>query len=304
MRYIFDWLDYNLTKEDKMKNITVYERVIIPLLVFLAFPGSIIAVEGAPSAYVLIFQGSEYDSKLGSAVDYFFNEVLKPQDSLLIITPQKPYNYSPQTRQSQSPAQMIQITKDVLKRDISMGAASYKSILEQMEIIVDSLASGGAEGRSLLVQYRQLLENLRNIRKWNDDIFIKLAQMLQQNKGENHIFIFYQTELRIIPDRNALNKLRNDPELKFDVSEAFEAENFGDVIGVEKVSQALKGCRAKLHFIYLKIKQRRRQGMEEKEFSGDIFNAFSKIAGETGGQVETSSRALPALKKIVGEMKK
>ena len=287
-----------------MKNISVYGRVLIPLLVFLAFSGSIIAVEGAPAAYVLIFQGSEYDSKLGSAVDYFFNDLLKPEDSLLIITPQKPYNYSPQTRQSQSPAQMIQITKDVLKRDISMGAASYKSILEQMEIVVDSLSSGGAGGRSLLVQYRQLLENLRSIRKWNDDMFIKLAQMLKANKGENHIFIFYQTELRVIPDRSTLNNLRNDPELKFDVSEVFEGENFTNVIDVEKVSQALQESNVKLHFIYLKIKQRRRQGMEAKEFSGDIFNAFSKIARTTGGEVETTSRALPALKKVVEKIKK
>jgi hypothetical protein len=43
--------------------------------------------------------------------------------------------------------------------------------------------------------------------------------------------------------------------------------------------------------------------MEAKEFSGDIYNVFSKIAKETGGTVMIASRAGAALKEILGGKK-
>jgi hypothetical protein len=39
--------------------------------------------------------------------------------------------------------------------------------------------------------------------------------------------------------------------------------------------------------------------MDLKEFSGDIYNVFSKIAKATGGTVMIASRAEAALKKII-----
>jgi hypothetical protein len=68
---------------------------------------------------------------------------------------------------------------------------------------------------------------------------------------------------------------------------------------VEPVIQALKDVGAKLHFVYLNTKVRQSRDMELREFSGDIYNVFSKIAKETGGVVMIASRAGAALKKII-----
>jgi hypothetical protein len=287
-----------------MKNSRFFKQVIFIALIYFTFSGSIIAEEALPTNYVLFFQGTEYNSKLGSAVEYFFKKMLKPEDNMMFFTPQKPYQYSQQTRQSQSLDQLMNTTKDVLKRDISMGAATYDSILSQMIEVINSFSGSlPTEMKSSLIQYRQLLDNLRSLRKWNEELFVKIAQMFKQNKGENHLIIFYQTEYRAVPNRKKIEDMRRNPDVSFDVSELFEAESTKDVMNADTVSQALKECGAKLDFIYLKTKTKRSQTIEMKEFSGDVYNVFSKIAKETGGKVINTSIPEAALKEISEDKK-
>ncbi len=282
-----------------MRKNAVLVPVMLMVVLFLAFPTGSFAGESGPTNYVLVFQGTEYDSKLGSAVEYFFKEMLKPEDNMLYLTPQKPYQYSQQTRQSQSLEKLIETTKDVLKRDIGMGAASYMSIFDQMVMLVKMLSEAStAEVKNQLVQYRQLMENLRSIRKWDESMYLKIAGMFQKNTGANHLIIFYQTELRPIPNKRTLDNLRSNPDTRFEVNEIFEADSTKDPLNVEKVAQALKESGAKLHFVYMQIKMKSRQDMEIREFSNDIYNAYSKIARETGGKVITTSIPVSALKEI------
>jgi hypothetical protein len=157
--------------------------------------------------------------------------------------------------------------------------------------------------KSLTAQYRQLKENLFNIRKLNEKLFMDLAAMFKQAKGENHIIIFYEKRMRVIPNRQTMERLRADSEVRYEVNEVLETESSKEVMNVKTVIQALKDTGAKLDFVYLNTRVRRSRDMELREFSGDIYNVFSKIAKETGGTVMIASRAEAALKKILGDKK-
>ncbi|UCH93874.1 MAG: hypothetical protein JSV88_26905 [Candidatus Aminicenantes bacterium] len=307
-----------------MKKIFVYGMVILPLVVVLSFPGNTFAGESGKSNYVLVFQATDYNSKLGQAVEYFFKQILRPEDDVILFTPQRFYNYSQQTRQAHPLDKLTKRTKDVLKRDISVGAANYNNTIEQMQMIVTEIGKSmgtvgagpgsGGEGmrgmtsvtdlKNWLIQYRQLLENLRTIRRLNEKLFMDLAQSFKQRGGNNIIFVFYQQEMRITPDKDTMDALRNNPDIRFEATEVFSEENIKEPMDAAKVSQALKDAGVTLHFVYMHKRMSRRQGIETKEFSGDIYNVFSKITQNTGGQVMTTAKPDAALKKILGAKKK
>lgn len=268
-----------------------------------SFGGDVLAgAEDIPSKYyVLIFHALEYDARLGDAAEYFLKDVLKPTDSFVLFTPQRSYNFSQKTRETTPLEKLIQVTKDVLKRDISMEASSYKDIIQQMETVVRMLTDSDATPvKSLIIQYSQLKENLFAIRTLNEHLFLDLAEMFKQAKGEKHIVILYEKRLRVIPNRQTMERLRANPDVRLEVNEVLEAESSREVMNADTVAQALMEAGVKLHFVYLHTKVRYGRDMEPKEFSGDIYNVFSKIAKETGGSVRIASIAEAALKEIVG----
>jgi hypothetical protein len=281
---------------------------------FMASPVSGEETEGSDKCnYFLIFQLTEYNAKLSDAVDYFFEKILNPGDQLLILSPLKPYNYSQKTLQTQPKEKLIEMTKKILKRDIASNAAYHQQILNAMTQIVISIAeelgtsptgssaSGGSrlesQTKAYLVNYRQLLENLHNLRKLNEDLFLKLAELFKKTTGKNRLYIFYQKELRIIPNRETMDVLLENRDLKFDANEVFIQDSTKEFINVERVSHVLKESLVTLSFFYLNKQEKRRRDLEYKEFSTDIYNVFSKLARATGGIVISTSKPEAALKK-------
>ncbi|MDH7511764.1 MAG: hypothetical protein QHH14_02330 [Clostridiales bacterium] len=290
----------------EMKNFSVYGLMILSVLGICSFGGNVFArTEEIPSKnYVLMFHALEYDARLGDAAEYFLKEVLKPTDSLILFTPQRSYNFSQKTRETTPLEKLIQVTKDVLRRDISMEASTYKDIIQQMETVVRMLTDADPTPvKSLITQYSQLKENLFAIRKLDGNLFFDLAEMFKQAQGEKHIIILYEKRLRVIPNRQTMERLRANPDVRLEINEVLEAESSREVMNADTVTQALKDGGVKLHFVYLHTKVRYGRDMEPKEFSGDIYNVFSKIAKETGGVVMIASVAETALKEIVGSPK-
>ncbi len=228
----------------------------IPLLLFFTF---IILQSNLPAAgdieksnYIIIFQVNEYNSKLDDAVEYLYKNVIKPQDRLTIITPVKAYEISQKTRQAQTVEKLVKLTSNILKRDIVNGSSSYHQILTQMtQMIVDidngvgeSAGSSSGKGtgnmdtndlKNHLVTYRQLLAEMRNLRKLNETLFLKMAEMYKKLTGKNYIYIIYQKELRIVPDRDVMENLRNNPDLRFDVIDVFIKDEGEEFLDVKKV---------------------------------------------------------------------
>lgn len=247
--------------------------------------------------FILIFQATEYASRIGDAIEYFFNHVLLPEDRLVIATPEKPYRFSQKTFQTYSRNKIANRAKGVLKRDISILGASYKAILNEMKEVVRRLSFEDEDKlKTTLAQYRQLLSNLNMIRVVNEPLLMEFAQILKEMTGRNRIFLFYQQEFRAIPDRKTLDEFRMSKELMFDSTELFESEKRIESINVQRVLQAFFDAAINFHFIYIRKSEARSPQIVFKEHSVDIFNVFSKLSKEIGGLVETTSRPDVALR--------
>jgi hypothetical protein len=281
------------------------------LLTSFALKGSVPTDEKTGgSIYIIIFQLTDYDAKVADTVEYIFKHMIKPQDQLIMLTPVKPYTFSQQTRQSQTREQLIEQTQKVLKRDIVSGTVNYHQILNRMTQLVldigdgvgDTSSGGGGMSVTLtnvntikeqLITYRQLREEMKGLRKLDEKLFIKFCELFK--KGI--IYVVYQQELQVIPNRDVMEALRNNKDVRFDAIEVFLQENTAEFLDVTKLGQMLSDAAITLHFFYIKSKEARKQGIEMKEFSNDVYNAFSNLAKTTGGIVETTSKPEAAFKK-------
>ena len=201
----------------------------------------------------------------------------------------------------------------ILKRDTAVGSANYHQVLEAMQGVVREISTGidrayamgarrsAADMKIHLVQYRQLLENIRSVRKLNETLLLRLAEFFKAQTGKNILYIFYQRELRIIPSRRAMEILRQDGQLTDEAGELFEQESSEEFMDVEKVSRALKNASVTLSCLYIKKQAKRKRFMQFKEFSGDVYNVLSRLARATGGFIEATSKPAAALEKTAAK---
>ncbi|MGD2085808.1 MAG: hypothetical protein PVH61_06450 [Candidatus Aminicenantes bacterium] len=67
----------------------------------------------------------------------------------------------------------------------------------------------------------------------------------------------------------------------------------------KKLDNAFKYANAKFHFLYLQGKSHRsRRGIEYIDNSGEVYEAFSKLAKTTGGVQMSGSRPTSFFKKV------
>ncbi len=256
--------------------------------------------------FILIFQATEYTSKIANNIEFVFNQILLPGDRLILVTPEKPYNFSPQALEKYSKDQLIKAMKNTLKRDISTLGTSSESIVKAMRYIIRILPDelGDIENiRQYLIQYKQLLVDFNTIRKIDEPYLLELSDALKQVKGQSHIFLFYQQEFRPIPDYQTINDLSRMQDFKLDdfgYLDVFESDESIESINVKRMQEVFADVAVTFHFIYIKKSQGRLRRLIWKEHSVDMFNTFSKLARETGGIVETTSKPDVAFQRAAG----
>ena len=256
--------------------------------------------------FILIFQATEYTSKIADNIEFVFNQILLPGDRLILVTPEKPYNFSQQTLEKYTKDQLIDAIKKTLKRDISMLGASSESIVKAMRRIIKLLPNelGDKENiKQYLIQYKQLLGDFNTICKINESDLLELSDALKQVKGQSHIFLFYQQEFRPIPDYKTINDLSRIQDYKLDDLadlDVFELNKRIESINVKRMQEVFADVAVTFHFIYIKNPQGRLPRLIWKEHSVDMFNTFSELASETGGIVETTSKPDVAFRHAAG----
>ena len=292
-----------------MKKINKYFAVLG--LVILMMPLQIFPDDN-PQNHILIFQFSDYDSKVRDVVKYFFSHGLTLKDNLSILTPVQPYSFSQSTLRSKTARELIERTQKVLKRDIAAAATNDKSIFDAMVSNIQEInAIAGkrissvevytksSDLRNLLIQYRQLLSNYHSIRKIQPKILLDLASALKQSDNPSSIYLFFQQEFRPIPGALSMDYLMQNTELKFYAVELFQEEKEKENPQVEQVIQEFKSLPVIFHFIYVKKATKSYREISMKEHSIDMYSAFSKIAEATGGTITTTTQPKETLKSIL-----
>lgn len=262
-----------------------------------------------PRNFVLLFDILNYTREMGDAVTYFFNQVLAPNDQLIIYTPARAYGFSKNTL-SKPRGELIATMKEKLRGDSAACSSNYTIILNEMKDLAGAIEGGQTAGvdaqagiKNSLNMYRQDMENLRTLRQVNESLLMKIVDMFKTQQGKNHLVMLYEAEFRPIPNKETLSRLRAIPEIAFIVAELFASDDQKSPLDAEKFIDIFGAGKVTLHFLYIKPKDKSLV-QDFKEHSADMYDVFTKIAKATGGIVETTANpeaALKSLVKAVGE---
>lgn len=286
--------------------------------------GKIVRSEGPAEAarprersYTLLFQAVDWDPKLDEAIEHLFSGVLKPGDSLTLVTPVKPYNLQKDALARRSKAELTKGMKEVLRKDILRGGGEFRSLITELKRLTKAIAgdtgtfqedlesdiSTESDSFGLEMQidrYRQSLMKLEGIRLVDEAKLLAFAASLKPVPGQKTVLLFYQREFRPEISPQTMNRLmalyQDNPDLLADLAELFQFYRREKKFDAGRVSQAFADAGIDFHFIFMERKSQRIFGATMREQSEDTYPGFVEIAKATGGTVDSSSNAAAAFK--------
>jgi len=257
--------------------------------------------------FMLVFDVKEYTSHVKSAVTYFINDVLQEGDQLIIVSPKKLVGFS-LAKLSGPKDKLIKEIVKMLKEDINRGMARYRDTIKEM--MQSALFLSGERGipsasdlPSILATYqqnRQILVSLRGNLEERLMKFNKIFRHAKADNRENHLLMISEKESRPIPEKKIIDQIRQSSfEYGMRAVEVFLMEKHKTELDFQKIQKAFKYAGVKFHFLYLQGKSGRfRRGIEYIDNSGDVYDAFSKLAKNTGGLQMSGSRPTSFFKKV------
>ena len=232
--------------------------------------------------FILIFEIREYLPKIGDSLDYFFNKVITPGDTLKVVTPLKTYEFMDDSFEKLSKQEISDNLKKKLKKDTRRANAGYWRLYRDL---LDPLMSAMRE---------QIIQQLINFIYFDEKKLLDFADYLKNMDGQKNVFLFYQIES--IP----ISKGGGDSLEFFNL---FKDNTFD----VKKVKQAFSDSSISSNFIYITktsdyltdITSSGAFNMQMLDQSHEIFSAFREVAEATGGITDVSANVAASFERVV-----
>ena len=272
-------------------------------------PGPAASKPAPKTARTIVFQFEvlEPTPKIDDAVDYFFNEVLQPDDSLTVVTPRTSYRFKPEALARLPRPEIARQLKDKIRSDILAGATEHRRLLGNIRDVM-----------KMPLEPDQKLEIVGGfVRQLRDRLGIdtpslrRLAQALKAQEGQKYVFLFYQRELIPAPDFGQFG----DESLNSDqssLSDAFAADaKRTSEVTPKAIEQIFSDASITAHLIFLtqsrmnaagldgELQRGGGGGLQTKDISASIFSSLREVARATGGIAESSSNPFAAFRKAV-----
>lgn len=278
--------------------------------VYLVRKTSVERREGTPGrppsvrrTFVLLFEMAEFQAELERSLTFFFENVLLPEDELIVLTPMRSYTMKREALAKLTRAETKGQLLAKLRRDILQGSSEYLSLVRELGAVM----GGEASVEEKLMAYRQTLDRLENTREVDEKGLLEFARLLKSRDGQKVAFLFYQKEVVPKIDYRDLMARMNDPQTTFSYMELFDFHRRDARFDVEAVKRAFSDSSISVHFLFITktpslrtdITARNPTGMDLVEQSEDIYSAFREIAAATGGLTDSSFRADTAFRRAV-----
>ncbi len=262
--------------------------------------------------FVFLFEIHEYLPRLGTTIEYFFDEVYTVGDSITVITPLQTYRFNYEVLAKLPKKEISKQLIGQLRSDLLKSSSVYRGLLRDLEDVKtfeqDAPVDSGMEG-VIRMMHSDITQKLRNLRYLDETKFLEFANALKEAKGPKHVFFFLQ--------KLNIPIIRYNPVFGFDDLDEFEG--FMAIDG-EKIQRFFSDSSITAHLIYItKISDLDIMGRDTaavtstgvddtgvtamprviQEISGDIFSAFKDVAEATGGVVDSSTNAAASFRKAV-----
>jgi hypothetical protein len=278
--------------------------------------------------FYLFFEMTEYDPKVREALEYFVDEVLLPGDELVLITPMKTYRMKSEAFSEAGRAQVFEQIQGILRRDILVGSASYRDILDDLKELAltmvgavglsssnsqspmagDLFSAGSVYDISTSVEeqlqmYSDCLSRLEHMRQVDQAQIAAFADRLRAQSGRKEIFLFYQREY--VPKLDpavftVYQSVYNDrPDIIYILTSLFDFFKRETTIDIDPIRKAYANSGATVHFLFLPRPAPKVPGVTMEEQSEDIFAPFREMSLATGGYFDSTANVKTAMRSAV-----
>lgn len=251
--------------------------------------------------FVLAFILTEYLPKVAEAIDYFFDQVISPGDTLNVVTPLKTYNMKPDVFAKVPKEEIKRQLLGKLRTDIMSGYSEYLDLMKELENAVTRTDVDG---------YQSALTRLSWLRYIDQKELENFAGYLKKQTGQKYVFLFYQQET--IPTLETSTSGAEMTETEMAMRGGVLGDKMPDSymrdssFEVDDVKQIFSDSSIAIHFLYVtkditdRIDVGRmgsRGGLRFEDKSEGIFSAFKEMAEATGGFTDSSANISSAFKK-------
>lgn len=274
-------------------------------------------------SFYLFFEIADYTPELRASVRYFVQEVVRPSDSLTIITPKHAYRLKKTARQNIPKAELTRQLDALFERDTLLSNPEYRAAVAELKALV-SLAvdpdSKGAQGPELggqappsgmswdavITRYSSLLTAVEKLRKIDERRLLDYVEMLRYQEGQKFAFFFYQREplpriaAKLLDDYIRLNQGRRDVIRTLTYMQNFHNRDFH--VDEERLARAFASASILLHFMVFDMPET--DGLTDIEARNltDFYGRLEAISSLSGASFPRDLTALELLKEAVGRL--
>jgi VWFA-related protein len=260
--------------------------------------------------YYLFFEIIEFDAKIRTAIDYFFRNVIGPNDSCTIVTPLKTIILKKEALAAISVDRIVEQLSGILRKDAWMGSSDYRSAVRELTSIIMQLHhyAGTREGQPTtsgldlsqfgvdfnLEYYATILQSMETMRRIDQEKIMQFADYLKEIEGKKYVFLFYQREFLPKLDPQAFDifvtMMQDQMHIGMMTTSLYALYHRDISIDAEAIKQAYADSSIGIHFLfYSKLADALKPGIRYEEHSEDVFNLFNEMAIATGGLTVSSS---------------
>lgn len=266
--------------------------------------------------FFLVFRVFDYDSKLGEAIGYFTQNILRPEDNLVVVTPVKTYRLKRNFIKQSTKAAISDGLCELVRHDVLIGNGRYRALLDELTRMItgggvdrtgslepDLSLFGEGSWQEFLSNYRDVREQLDRARSFATDDFLSLGAALKKMPGQKIVLLFCQSEFVPMVDRKKYIGMFED------AADFLTEQNFHDLfdiyhrdskLDVQRIKKEFSDVSISIHFLFISNPPPRLGGFSNaamEEHSEDIFSNFFEVAKATGGLAESSSNPVFLMQK-------
>jgi hypothetical protein len=318
----------NLTKDDFevyengiRQTVTACEIVSRRISLDKTVDAEALKVPQKPRIFILIFNIFDYNQTTGEGIDYFFQNIFRPKDQLVIVTEDRLLNME----KDDDPARIATRLKETLKTYKSFATAStirsFTELNTAGEKVLLYLQGMSREEPSswegYLIQFFELYRRVwdeykRRFFTLDVGLYQSLIQRIERTNAEKWAFCFEQrnmfpvlksegpleseirklTDSRIEPqDQVKVRQIQNiqrEIQRSMDITQGFPGDKLKDLF-----------MRAEITFHLILLKSTRvlfSQDFELRDVAQDYENCFREISAATGGYTTFNNKILEAVK--------
>ncbi len=239
--------------------------------------------------FVLMFEIIEYLPKIGEVLDYFFESVIRPGDSLIIATPGNTYNLNSEALERVSREEIADQLKGHIRKEAKLASSEYRSLVSHIRTI-DQLNVSDDRGVGNYQVAMDALRRLKDMTYFDAKKAADFADFIKAKDGQKRVFFFFQERLMPIP---TYIRFSDRVELLYDVS-----------LDSEKLRHAFSDSSITCNFLYITkagvdSDLKRQRKTPDVESSMQSFRGFWEMAEVTGGLKDTSANAAASFERAV-----